>query len=258
MPSKEEEHLFVTVEGKQFPKQTIGRRVSSFFKKTKLPLGKRLAHGSVRKSVSTKTKESGTQQEAAIVHRVMARSSKTAKGSYVRTNLTKLGAQALNLIERVTAEKQSHGDQNGETSAATSTSERSANVDTLAPTEEHDDNEDSGDHHETPEPVLTTQVPAPSCYSVCLLSSGWVPPTPDRGLLEKEKAAILRVFEREITAGTKVTKEIAQKRCCTMAVLTILATSMSKVKTVVNHVNYIIETRPRSPPPTSHNRVAKF
>ena len=68
----------------------------------------------------------------------------------------------------------------------------------------------------------------------------------------------MRVFEREITAGTKVTKEIAQKRCCTMAVLTILATSMSKVKTVVNHVNYIIETRPRSPPPTSHNRVAKF
>ena len=218
MPSKEEEHLFVTVEGKQFPEQTIGRRVSSFFKKTKLPLGKRLAHVSVRKSVPTKIKESGTQQESAIVHRVMARSSKTAKGSYVRTNLTKLGAQALNLIERVTAEKQSHGDQNGETSAATSTFERSANVDTLAPTEEHDDNEDSGDHHETPEPVLTTQVPAPSCYSVCLLSSGCVPPTPDRGLLEKEKAAILRVFEREITAGTKVTKEIAQKRCCTTAV----------------------------------------
>ena len=167
----------------------------------------------------------------------------------MRTNLTKLGAQALNIIERVTAEKQSHGDQNGETSAATSTFERSANVDTLAPTEEHDDNEDSGDHHETPEPVLTTQVPAPSCYSVCLLSSGWVPPTPDRGLSEKEKAAILRVFEREITAGTKVTKEIAQKRCCTTAVLTILATSMSKVKTVVNHVNSIIQTRPRSPPP---------
>ena len=213
---------------------------------------------SVRKSVSTKTKESGTQQQAAIVHRVMAHSSKTAKGSYMRINLTKLGAQALNIIERVTAEKQSHGDQNGETSAATSTFERSANVDTLAPTEEHDDNEDSGDHHETPEPVLTTEVPAPSCYSVCLLSSGWVPPTPDRGLSEKEKAAILRVFEREITAGTKVTKEIAQKKCCTTAVLTILATSMSKVKTVVNHVNSIIQTRPRSPPPTSQNRVAKF
>lgn len=188
----------------------------------------------------------------------MAHSSKTAKGSYMRTNLTKLGAQALNIIERVTAEKQSHGDQNGETSAATSTFERSANVDTLAPTEEHDDNEDSGDHHETPEPVLTTQVPAPSCYSVCLLSSGWVPPTPDRGLSEKEKAAILRVFEREITAGTKVTKEIAQKRCCTTAVLTILATSMSKVKTVVNHVNSIIQIRPRSPPPDKSEQSCKI
>lgn len=74
--SKEEEHLFVTVKGKQFPEGTIGRRVSSFFEKTKLRLGKRLAHVSVRKFVSTKTKESGTQQEAAIVQRVMAHSSK--------------------------------------------------------------------------------------------------------------------------------------------------------------------------------------
>ena len=97
-------------------------------------------------------------------------------------------------------------------------------------------------------------MPAPSSYSVSLLSSEWVPPTPDRGLSEKVKAAILRVFEREITAGTKVTKEIAQKRCCTTAVLTILATSMSKVKTVVNHVNYIIETRPRSSPPNKSDQ----
>ena len=103
MASKEEEHLFVTVEGKQFPEGTIGRRVSSFLEKTKLRLGKRLAHASVRKFVSTKTKESGTQQEAAIVQRVMAHSPKTAERSYVCTNLTKLGLQALNIIKRVTA-----------------------------------------------------------------------------------------------------------------------------------------------------------
>jgi len=280
--SKEEEHLFVTVNGKQFPEGTIGRRVSSFFEKTKLRLGKRLAHVSVRKFVSTKTKESGTQ-------RVMAHSSKTADRSYVRTNLTKLGSQALNIIERLTAQTQSHGDQKGDTSAATSTLEksgkvetvaapeeqddrgqkgdtnavtstleRSANVDTVAPTEEHDNDEDSDDHHETPEPVLTTQVPPASTYSVSLLSSPvLVPPTPVRGLSEKEKAAILRVFEREIRTGTKVTKETAQKRCCTTAVLALLATSMTKVKKVVNHVNYIINTRPRSLPNESEQSTSK-
>lgn len=48
--AKEEDHLFVTVEGKQFPEGTIGRRVSAFFEKSKLRLGKKLAHVSVRNS----------------------------------------------------------------------------------------------------------------------------------------------------------------------------------------------------------------
>lgn len=47
--AKEEDHLFVTVEGKQFPEGTIGR-VSAFFEKSKLQLGKKLAHVSVRNS----------------------------------------------------------------------------------------------------------------------------------------------------------------------------------------------------------------
>ena len=93
------DHLFVTVEGKPFPEGTIGRRVSAFFEKAKL--GKKLAHVSVRKFVTTKTKEKGTQEEAAIVQRVMAHSAKTAERAYVRTNLTRLGSEALHIIERV-------------------------------------------------------------------------------------------------------------------------------------------------------------
>mgnify|MGYP000415196271 FL=1 len=101
-------------------------------------------------------------------------------------------------------------------------------------------------------------MPPASTYSVSLLSSPvLVPPTPVRGLSEKEKAAILRVFEREIRTGTKVTKETAQKRCCTTAVLALLATSMTKVKKVVNHVNYIINTRPRSLPNESEQSTSK-
>lgn len=178
-------------------------------------------------------KESGTQEEAAIVQRVMAHSSKTAERAYVRTNLTKLGSQALNIIERVTAEKESNGGQKGDTSAATSTLERSASVETVAPPEEHDDDEDSEDHNEKTEPVEATEMPAAFSCSVSLLSSVVVPPTPSRGLTEKQKAAILRVFVAEITAGTKVSKATAQNRCCT---------------TAVNHVNYLTESRPRNPP----------
>ena len=78
-----EDHLFVTVEGKKFPEGTIGRRVQSLFEKAKLRDGKRFAHVSVRKFVTTKTKEKGTHEEAAIVQRVMAHSSVTAERSYV-------------------------------------------------------------------------------------------------------------------------------------------------------------------------------
>ena len=56
------------------------------------------------------------------------------------------------------------------------------------------------------------------------------------------------MFNREITAGTKVSKATAQNRCCTTPVLAVLAFSMKKVKQVVNHVNYIIESSPKSPP----------
>lgn len=56
------------------------------------------------------------------------------------------------------------------------------------------------------------------------------------------------MFAAEITVGTKVSKATAQNRCCTTAVLSVLGTSMNKVKQVVNHVNYLIESRPGNPP----------
>ena len=100
-------------------------------------------------------------------------------------------------------------------------------------------------------------MPPASSYSVSLLSSVVVPPTPSRDLSEKQKTAILRVFDKEITAGTKVTQELMQKRCCTTAVLSLLATSVSKVKQVVNHVNYLIDSRPRSPPKKVEESTSK-
>ena len=68
------DHLFVTVEGTAFPEGTIGRRVSSFFDKTKLRIGERLPHVNVTKFVTTQTEE-GTLEEAAIVQHLMSRAS---------------------------------------------------------------------------------------------------------------------------------------------------------------------------------------
>lgn len=98
-----EEQLFVTTEGKEFRESTIGRRLSHVCEKAGVHLGDRLAHVDMHKLVSTKTKENATTEEAALVRRVMAHSKVTADRSYVRSNLTKLGAQAAKVIARVTS-----------------------------------------------------------------------------------------------------------------------------------------------------------
>lgn len=91
-------------------------------------------------------------------------------------------------------------------------------------------------------------MPVASNCSVSLLPSEVVPPTPTKGLSDKQRAAILRVFKPEIRAGTKPSRATVQNRRCTTAVLSTLATLRKKVKQVVNHVNYIIDSKLRDPP----------
>ena len=57
----------------------------------------------MRKLVSTKAKEKATAEEAELVRRVMAHSKVTADRSYVRSDLTKVGAKAAKVIARVTS-----------------------------------------------------------------------------------------------------------------------------------------------------------
>ena len=183
-----------------------------------------------------------------MVQRVMAHSSKTAERAYMRSNLKKLGSKALHIIERVTAEHDKKK-QEGPKAAATSTSRTTASVETAAaPKPTTSTEQEQGPVcEEVVQPSNTADTASTSTYSVSLLSSAVVPLTPERGLTDKQKAAIPKVFSKEITAGRKVSTETAQNRCCTSAVLATLASSRKRVKQVVNHVNYIIESNPRSP-----------
>ena len=56
----------------------------------------------------------------------------------------------------------------------------------------------------TQQPVTATETATASSYSVSLASSVVVPPTPNRGLTDKQKAARLKKFKPEITAGTQL------------------------------------------------------
>ena len=98
----EEKNLFVKWDGSGYPEGTIGKRLSEFFEKANVRPAKRVAHTDVRKFIATSTHEKAPEQSSQV-QRMMGHSRKTFEQWYVRQQCTKTGAEALDVIERVTA-----------------------------------------------------------------------------------------------------------------------------------------------------------
>ena len=103
-----EERVFVKQDGERFNEGTIGKRLSAFFTKSGVAMGKRVAHTSIRKFISTKTHEHAPESSE-VVAKVMSHSRQTAKRSYVRSELTEVGTSAMAVIAKVTGTKRTHG-----------------------------------------------------------------------------------------------------------------------------------------------------
>lgn len=72
--------------------------------------------------------------------------------------------------------------------------------------------------------------------------------SPSQGLTDREKDTIKEVFKDDIEAGVKVQMKMVRNKMCTRTILRKLIYSKAKVKKVVNMINYLIETRPRTKP----------
>ena len=74
-----------------------------------------------------------------------------------------------------------------------------------------------------------------------MLSSAAIPPTPEKPLSDKQKEAILRVFQTEIKTGQKVIMEqvLHHRGSVSLGLLE---------KQVVNHINYLISKQPTVDP----------
>ena len=260
------DHLFVTVEGTLFPDGTIGRRVSAFFEKTKLRIGERLAHINVRKFVTTKTREEETPAEAAIVQRLMSYSAKTAERSYVRINLTRLGADALNIIQRVTSVRSADADV---TSAVSDepTVEPSADADVPSAVARQPTGEPSADadvpsavaRQPTGEPSADADVPSAVAHqpsetessvscSISLVSAVVIPPTPQKQLTDRQKEAVRTLFDADIKQHKKLSLIEVKSRCCTSPLLRTLSMQQGRVKQVVNLIKYLTSKEPTLDP----------
>lgn len=235
---KDEQKIFVTTEGRGFREGTIGRRISSFCEKAGIRLQDRLAAVNWRKLVSTATKEKATPQEAELVRKVIAHSEQTANRSYIRRKLTKVGAEAVKIIARVTAPgdeqpKKEEAQENPHDAPGTSGIEASA-----LPAEPS-----VSGFSLAPSTAKSLLSPSDCSVAVLTTSTNVVPPTPPPSFNQKQKEAIECVFNDEITTGKKTTIEEAQKKCCTTAILSSFSMTKSRVKQVVNYVNYQVQKK---------------
>ena len=210
-------NIFVKRDGKEFTPGTIGKRLSAFWEKSGVSL-KRVATTAVRKFISTST-HLHAPEEADKVAKVMSHSKETAKRSYVRADLTKVGSQAMEVIKNVTLTK-SPADETHPTSSSSSSSDSEEEVDSdIIP------------------PTVNQNVPAGN-------DSGAV----KSGLTPQQKDAVKEVYQRYIASGENVPLKVVRSMMSTNFVLRKLACHAERVKQVVNCISYLQSTHPRQNP----------
>lgn len=108
--SPEENHLFVTKEGKPFATGTIGTRVTYLWNQTGIRPDLRVSCTDFRKCIVTMVEEANKKHRIETgrplidnndVRKLLCHSEKTAKIWYMRENLTSIGARAHTVIERI-------------------------------------------------------------------------------------------------------------------------------------------------------------
>lgn len=96
-----EEHISLKQDSIGYPEGTIKKRIG-FFSKSRFAEEKRVGHTSIRKFISTRIHELAPEA-ADTVTKVMSHFHQTARRSYVRSELTSVGASATNPNVRTSA-----------------------------------------------------------------------------------------------------------------------------------------------------------
>ncbi|KAJ7388991.1 hypothetical protein OS493_034380 [Desmophyllum pertusum] len=141
----------------------------------------------------------------------MSYSAKTAQRSYVRTNLTRLGAEALDIIARVTSVRSAVADEE------TGESEPSADADVRTAVAHQPTGEPSADADictADADEATAASESSVSC-TVSLVSSVLIPPTPQKPLTEKQKEAVRTIFDADIKQQKNLSFKDVRARCCT-------------------------------------------
>ena len=259
----DEDALFVTTDGIAFREGTIGKRLSAFIEKCGVNLGSRMAFVDMRKVITTQMLDRCSEEERAILRRVLAHSEKTSRQWYARPDLTNTGIKAVNIIQRLLDAKEQAksvvpASRVEEQSPSTSSSEEegpAASTEKQSPpaSPEEQSPPASPPPSKSKRPVDTQSGLSTKSSEQSTLASGVVPPSPSHKVLtDKQKTNIKNAFSKTIEAGAKVTQTEAQRTLQRVSSLSILSFSKKRVKQVVNYVNYLSKMNAAtSKPPAS-------
>ena len=203
--------LFVTREGLAFKEGTIGCRLSSFVEKCGVRLGSQMAFVDMRKVITQMLKKS-TPEEKSILRCVLTLSKKTSCEWYTRPDLTSIGIEAANIIQRLLASSAVDKEAN-KSSLSPLPGKDVAGPSTITEPDIHEEAESNGHDQQaqtcSPPPQTTlsssktaTYLKSPSKAST--LASGIVPPSPPvKSLTEIQKGQINRTFKKEREQGNR-------------------------------------------------------
>ena len=183
-------------------------------------LAGRMVFVDMRKVITTEMLKRASPEEREILRRVLAHTEKTSRQWYSRPDLTETGIQAVCIIERLLDpdEKAHFAAQPGPSSGAAK-----ADKPTTRP----------------------TKSPPPS-------SSGVVAPCKHVSLTAMQKEALTSIFKKEVSANQTVTMAEVKERTKKLPILCVLTTKDSRLKQVVNFVNYQARTSSvQGSPPTT-------
>jgi len=247
----DEEALFVTNEGVAFRESTIGKRLTAFIAKCGVNLAGRMAFVDKRKVITTEMLTRASPEEQEILRRVLAHSEKTSRQWYSRPDLTDTGIQAVRIIEHLLDldEKADFAAQPGASSGAA----KADKPKTKSPPPSSSGARPAaqpGTSLGAAKPVKPTtrpaKLPPPS-------NSGVVAPSKHVSLTAMQKKALTSILGTEVRAGQTVTMAQVKERTKNHPILCVLTTKDSRLKQVVNFVNYQARTSSVQglPPPTT-------
>ena len=236
-PEPRDENLFLQSNGKAFHHGTLGKRLPEFWLRSGIRTDLRITATNIRKFIVTvchQKKSEGVSVSEDVLRRAMCHSDKVARSNYMREDLTKVAAAAMDIITTCTT------DSNVQPTSPEETSDQMEAAVTTTPTSAEDVIPKK--FHRSSRASSETNRKGSHSGDIPVQTS------PIRPLSENEKSVVQEAFKQHITTNAKIVLEDVRKVIRDHPTLSALEPFDAMAKKVADNVRYLQLTEPRKDP----------